>query len=147
MSSSIFPTILRKEPTFLPKIYERLANIPGWPVISNCSTPAGIVSECLDFLLKLIIQDGWSNKIKRLGKIPKGAILVTADVVGLYPNIPHDLGLQSLRKRLHETGIYEVSAQQLKIILMAEFALKNSYLSLMKKFAGEHQEQLWEIKL
>ena len=146
MNSSIFPTILSKEPTFLPKIYERLANIPGWPVISNSGTLTGIVSECLDFLLKLIIQDGWSNKIKRFGKIPKGAILVTADVVGLYPNIPRDLGLQSLRKRLHETGIYEVSAQQLKIILMAEFALKNSYLSLMKKFAGEHQEQLWEIK-
>ena len=60
------------------------------------------------------MQDGWSyvkdtvgflKKIKRLGKTPESAILVTADVVGLYPNIPPDLGLQSLRKRINGTGI------------------------------------------
>ena len=45
------------------------------------------------------------KKIKRLGKIPEGAILVTVDIVGLYSNIPHDLGLKSLRKRINETGI------------------------------------------
>ena len=48
------------------------------------------------------MQDGWSyikhtgdflKKIKHLAKIPEGVILVTADVVELYPNIPHDLGL------------------------------------------------------
>ena len=59
------------------------------------------------------MQDGWSyvkdtgdfiKKIKRLGKIPESAIQVTADVVGLYPYIPYDLGLQSLRKRLNERG-------------------------------------------
>ena len=90
-----------------------LVNIPGRPVIFNCGTPTEKVSEYLDFLLKPVMQDGWSyikdtgdfQKIKRLGKIPEGAILVTADVVGPYPNIPHDLGLQSLRKRLNETGI------------------------------------------
>ena len=37
-----------------------------------------------------------------------GAMLVTTDVVGLYPNIPHDLGLQSLSKVLNETGICKV---------------------------------------
>ena len=40
--------------------------------------------------------------------MPKGAMLVTTDVVGLYPNIPHDLGLQSLSKVLNETGICNV---------------------------------------
>ena len=29
------------------------------------------------------------NKIKKIGKLPEGAILCTMDVVGLYPNIPH----------------------------------------------------------
>ena len=29
------------------------------------------------------------DKIKDLGEMPGGAILVTADVVGLYPSIPH----------------------------------------------------------
>ena len=80
------------------------------------------------------MQDGWSyirdtgdflKKVKRLGKIPEGAILLTADVVGLYPNIPHDLSLQSLRKKLSETGICKVHTEE--IISMTEFVLKNNY--------------------
>ena len=86
----------------LTEIHKRLANIPGIPVIYNCSTPTEKVSEYLNFLFKLVMQDGWSyikstgdflKKIKRLGEIAEGAILVTADVIGPYPSIPHDLGL------------------------------------------------------
>ena len=71
------------------------------------------------------------KKIKRLGKIPEGTILVTADVGGLYPNIPRDLRLQSLRQRLNETGISKVLTEE--IISMAEFVLKNSYFEFNKK--------------
>ena len=35
------------------------------------------------------------KKLKELGSLPKSAILCTADVVGLYPNIPHEEGLAS----------------------------------------------------
>ena len=58
-------------------------------------------------LIWLVLKDAgdFLKKIKCLGKIPEGAILVTADAVGLYPNNPHDLGLQFLRKRLNETAI------------------------------------------
>ena len=45
---------------FLPKIHKRLANVPGRPVISNCGTPTGKVSKYLDFLLKSIMEDGWT---------------------------------------------------------------------------------------
>ena len=99
---------------FLPKVHKKLANVPGRPVISNCGTPTEKVSEYRDFLLKPVTQDGWSyikdtgnflKKIKRLGKMPEGAKLVTADVVGLYLDIPHNLGLQSLTASLNETGI------------------------------------------
>ena len=38
------------------------------------------------------------NKTKSLQNIAEGAILVTADVVGLYPSIPHEAGLKALRK-------------------------------------------------
>ena len=38
---------------FLPKIHKRLHNIPGRPVISNCSTPTEKCSEFLDYHLKL----------------------------------------------------------------------------------------------
>ena len=37
------------------------------------------------------------NKIKNLQNIQEWAILVTADVVGLYPSIPCKAGLNALR--------------------------------------------------
>ena len=36
------------------------------------------------------------NKVKNID-IPNNALLVTADVVGLYPGIPHEAGLEALR--------------------------------------------------
>ena len=36
------------------------------------------------------------ERLKDLGDIPEGAILCIMDVVCLYPNIPHDEGLDSM---------------------------------------------------
>ena len=88
----------------LPNIRKRLRNVPGRPVISNCGTPTEKASEFLDYHLKPIIQIGKSyikdsgcfiNKIKNLQNILEDAVLVTADLVGLYPIIPHEVGLNT----------------------------------------------------
>ena len=51
------------------------------------------------------MQDSWSyvkdygdflKKIRNIGKIPEGAILVTANVIGLYPSISHEVSLEAL---------------------------------------------------
>ena len=90
----------------LPKIRKRLYNVPERPVISNCGTPTKKASELLDYHLKPIMKRGKSyikdsgdsiNKIKSLQNIPEGAILVTADIVGLYPSIPHKADLNALK--------------------------------------------------
>ena len=39
-------------------------------------------------------------KIKRIGSVPENAILVTADVVGLYPSITQDVALKALKQAL-----------------------------------------------
>ena len=92
----------------LPKLHKRLENIPGKPIISNCGAPTEKVSEFLDFHLKSIMQNGGSyikdskdfkRKIKNID-IPNDALLVTADVVGLNPSIPHETGLSALREAL-----------------------------------------------
>ena len=83
--------------------------------------------------------------MKHLSKIPGGAILVTAGTVGLYPNISHDLGLQSLRKRLNETGICKVPTDE--IISGEGLFSKTTTLNLMKNFASKYQEQLLELNL
>ena len=93
----------------LPKTHKSLENFPGRPVISNCGTPTEKVSEFLDHHLKPVMQGGKSyikdsghflEKIKTLRCIPDNALLVTADVVGLYPSIPHQAGLSALKEAL-----------------------------------------------
>ena len=89
----------------LPKIHKRLYDVPGRPVISNCGTPTEKVSEFLDNQPKPPMREGMSyikdsndfmHKIRDLKDMPNNALLVTADVVGLYPSIPHDAGVQFL---------------------------------------------------
>ena len=62
--------------------------------------PTEKASEFLDFYLKRVMQNGASyikdsndfmNKINII-VIPNEALLVTTDVVGVYPSIPHEVG-------------------------------------------------------
>ena len=75
------------------------------------------------------------EKVKHLGQIPDGAILVTADAVGLYPSIPHKTGLKTLRRRLNERETSEIPAED--IVQIAEFVLKNNFC----EFNGEDKRQ------
>ena len=70
--------------------------------------------------------------MKRVEGIPKGAILVTADVVGLYPSIPHDGGLEILRKQYDKLKDKMVPTEN--IIKMADFVLKNNLFEFDCKF-------------
>ena len=85
-------------------------------------------SEFLDHHLKPIMQKGWSyikdsgdfiNKTKNLSTIPDNAILVTADVVGLYPSILHEAGLRALREALDKQDKKCIPTEDL--VKMAEF--------------------------
>ena len=118
----------------LPKIHKRLDNVPGRPVISNCGTPTEKASDFLDHHLQPIIKSGVSYirdtndflfKLKNLRKIPENAFLVTADIVGLYLSIPHDEGLEVLRKQLNVFDNKSIPTEDL--VKMAEFVLKNNY--------------------
>ena len=90
----------------LPKIHKRLENVPGHPVISKCGTPAEKVSEFLDYHLKPTVQSAESyikgtreflRKLNEIGKLPENALLVTTDVVGLYPGIHMQMGWKHYR--------------------------------------------------
>ena len=98
----------------LPKIHKRLSDVPGRPVISNCGMPTEKVSEFLDYELKPVMQKGKSyirdsghflEKIKNISTLPENAILVTADVVGLYLSIPHQAGLSALKEDLENRSV------------------------------------------
>ena len=123
-----------------PKIHKRLFNVPGRPVISNCGTPTEKVSEFLDYHLKPVIRNGLSyiresqhflERIKTIGNIPENAILVTADVVGLYPNVPHQAGLNALKNALEKRDLKKIPTEDL--VKMAEFVLKNNLFEFNSK--------------
>ena len=76
-------------------------------MISNCGTPTKKASDFLDYQHKSVMQSGRSyikdievflKKIKNLGSLPENVILLTADLVGLYPNIPHKAVRQTLEE-------------------------------------------------
>ena len=80
------------------------------------------------------MQESWSyikystdfiNNIGQIDDIPKNAILVTADVVGLYPSIPHKVWLKTLKNALDKTIQKHIPAD--KLINIAEFVLKNNF--------------------
>ena len=117
----------------LPKIHKRLHNVPGRPVISNSGYYTENISSFLDFhwkplaqKVKSYIQDtnGFLKKIANLPPLPDDLILCTIDVVGFYPNIPHEEGLIATRKALHTRKDKAISPDSL--IELAECVLKNN---------------------
>ena len=81
----------------LPKIHKR--GCPGRPVISGCGTCTERISEFVGYHIKPLVPripsyikytKHFPQELNKLAKLREGAILVTADVVGLYPHIPHE---------------------------------------------------------
>ena len=75
--------------------------------------------------------DDFLEKLKNLGNIPSNAILITADVVGLYPSIPHDAGLQTLYEKLEAKADEKFPSADL--VEMTEFILKNNIFEFEPK--------------
>ena len=145
MSQDILNYFLVKDPKFvrfylLPKVHKRLYDVPGRPVISNCGFYTENISSFLDFHLQPLAQkvksyikdtNHFLRKIKELGQLPEGTILCTIDVVGLYPNIPHDEGLASLKDFLDRKVDKQVTTDTL--IELAELVLKNNIFEFSDK--------------
>ena len=101
-----------KDPKFahfylLLKVHKRLHDVPGGPVISNCGNYTENISSFLDFHLqplareiKSYIKDinDFLKNLRSLPNLPDDIILCTVDVVGLYPNIPHEESLSDRKK-------------------------------------------------
>ena len=68
--------------------------------------------------------------------IVQDALLVTTDVVGLYPSIPHQVGLKALKETLDKRENRNIATNDL--IKMAEFVLKNNYFD----FNGQVKQKI-----
>ena len=121
----------------LPKIYKRFYDVPGRPIISNGGTATQKVPEFFDYHFKLVMTVGkfyfgdtghFLQKLRQLSTLTCNAILVTADVVNLYPSIPHGVGLEAFFTKLEKRKQKIVPSADL--VEMAKFVLKNNYFEL-----------------
>ena len=121
--------------------------MPRWPVISNSGYFTENISAFLEFHLtplaqkvKLYIKDtnDFLRKIASVLPLPDDIILCIIDVVGLYPNIPHDVRLIALRKSLESREDKIISTDSL--MDLAECILKSNIfehnLSFFKQLRG-----------
>ena len=69
--------------------------------------------------------------MRSLPNLPDDIILCTVNVVGLYPNIPHDEGLSSLHKRLDLRQEKDVTTSTLAEL--DEVVLKNNIFASKEK--------------
>ena len=115
------------EKTFFKRSFEQSRRIPQFyttpkvhktpwktrPIVSCVNSRMGDLSKWVDVQLQRVVhlcpgylKDSHSliQRLKQLGKLPKGAFLTTADAVSMYTNIDTPHGLETLANwlRLHE---------------------------------------------
>ena len=118
---------------------KRTSNVPGCPVISNNGTATDIISAFLDFHLKNIVSAiphiledtrDFLQCLNQIGDIPENTLLVSFDVVGLYPHISHDQGVKIMRRFLDKREDQSVSSESL--CKLGNIVLKHNYFELGK---------------
>ncbi|CAJ0966902.1 unnamed protein product [Ranitomeya imitator] len=107
----------------LPKIHKNLEHPPGRPIVAATNS---ILSPIAMFLEKILTPHIQSTKsflldigaflevIQNMESIPADAILASLDVKDLYTSIPHEEGINSVKKLLSTTGTHE---QQINLVV------------------------------
>ena len=117
-----------------------MTNVPGRPVISNKGTSTENRSSYLDYHLKSLIPHvphiledtrDFINRIQDLLDLPESSILVSFDVVGLYPYIRHEEGIETMAEYLETRDDKTISTKSL--CDLASIVLKENYFELSSK--------------
>jgi hypothetical protein len=118
------------------KPHEPMSAPPERPIVSACGSMMEKASEFVEHHIK---QHGVQHEsyledtpdflrhidnLNKSGKIPKNALIVTWDAIGLFTNIPHEEGIDSVRQALQEPHNQEVPTEY--IIRILEIILENN---------------------
>lgn len=133
------PTNPPRTPIFygLPKIHK--PDVPLRPIVSANDSPAENISSYIDYLCQPLMRNRLSyikdtkdflQQVLNSDPLPKGTFLVTADVVSLYTNIPHDEGIQSLLNSIdtHRDLLPDDIPPKHCIKTMLDYILKHNYV-------------------
>ena len=145
IDKKLFNYLLVKPPQLgcfylLLKIHKRMTNVPGRPVIFNNGTSTENRSSYLDYHLKSLIPQvphiledtrDFVNRIQDLLDLAESSILVSFDVVDLYPHITHEEGIETMAEYLETRDDKTVSTKSL--CDLASIVLKGNYFKLSSK--------------
>ena len=93
----------------LPKNHKK--NIPGRSICSSIDHPTSKITKFVDEHIKEYVPKTASyvrdtqhfiSKLKKMGKIPQGSLIVTLDVSSLYTNIPNHEGLLAVADHIRK---------------------------------------------
>ena len=119
------------------KIHKRTTSLPGRPVISNNSTATENISAFLDFHLKSLVTkvphiledtSDFLARITEIKDLPEDALLVSFDVVGLYPQIPNEESIDIMKEFLNQREVKDISTKSL--CDLATIILKNNFFEI-----------------
>ena len=117
----------------LPEIHKD--GIPGRPIISSRGAPTENISQFVDFYLHPLVESMPSYikdttdflcKLKSVGQVPAGSLLLTLDVRALCTNIPHNEGKEACRKALNTHRVQDPPTQDV-INLITLMLTKNNF--------------------
>ncbi len=135
----LLPKPLRsyRKPQFygLPKIHKKFTNIPPVrPIVSQSNSLFETTAKLIDFVLQPIARtypDHLENStmlVKKLGEmsIPANTILISMDIVSLFPSIPRQECLTILNEEIQSHSDLMVFNPNL-IMALLELQLKNNF--------------------
>ena len=94
---------------------ERISQFVDYYINTLVSTLDSHIKDTTDFL----------NKLSNLGNLPNNAILVTLDVSSLYPNIPHNQGIDACRHFLDTRPNKHIPTETLCDLLQMILTMNN----------------------
>ncbi len=131
----------------LPKIHKGILPPPDRPILSANDCPIERISQFVDFFLRPLVEKLKSYikdttdlivKLASLGTPPPNCLLVTLDVVALYPNIPIFEGMRAIWPMLRDSRSNAQHPTNTSIMRLLELVLrKNNF-----EFNGEHYVQI-----
>ena len=117
-----------------------MTNVPVRPAISNNWTSTENISLYLEYHPKSLIPKvphiledtrDFVNRIEDLSDLPESSILVSFDIVGLYPHVPQEEGIETMAEYLETKEDKTVSTKSL--CDLASIVLKENYFEVSSK--------------
>ena len=123
----------------LPKTHKRTTSVPRRPIVSNDSTATENILAFLDFRLQPlgtkvphILEDthDFLSQIMEIKDLPEDVLLVSFDVLGLYPHIPHEEGIEIMKEFSKQREVKDISTKSCDL---ATIVLKNNFFEISEE--------------